>query len=117
MTAGRAFILLWSAPWSQQPEFHQPPQPETSPYLKHHAHNPVDWYAWGPEALERARQLDRPIFLSIGYSRAIGATSWSTRASRTPRSGRLLNDHFVSIKVDREERPDLGSDLHDAVQC
>jgi uncharacterized protein YyaL (SSP411 family) len=80
---------------------------ETSPYLRQHAHNPVDWYPWGPEALERARQLDRPIFLSIGYSACHWCHVMEHESFEDPEVGRLLNDHFVSIKVDREERPDL----------
>src|SRR6516164_849031 len=80
---------------------------ETSPYLRQHAHNPVDWYPWGPEVLERARQLDRPIFLSIGYSACHWCHVMEHESFEDPEIGRLLNDHFVSIKVDREERPDL----------
>jgi uncharacterized protein YyaL (SSP411 family) len=80
---------------------------ESSPYLRQHAHNPVDWYPWGPEALERARQLDRPIFLSVGYSACHWCHVMEHESFEDPEIGRLLNDHFVSIKVDREERPDL----------
>jgi uncharacterized protein YyaL (SSP411 family) len=82
---------------------------QRSPYLRQHASNPVDWYPWCPEALERARQLDRPIFLSIGYA----ACHWCHVMERECFENRdiaaLLNEHFVSIKVDREERPDLDS--------
>src|SRR5579885_2702989 len=80
---------------------------ETSPYLRQHAHNPVDWYPWGPEALERARQLDRPIFLSIGYSACHWCHVMEQESFENEEIAKLLNDHFVSIKVDREERPDL----------
>src|SRR5882724_1994036 len=80
---------------------------ETSPYLRQHAHNPVDWYPWGPEALERARQLDRPIFLSIGYSACHWCHVMERESFEDPEVGDFLNRHFVSIKVDREERPDL----------
>jgi uncharacterized protein YyaL (SSP411 family) len=80
---------------------------ETSPYLRQHAHNPVDWYPWGPEALERARQLDRPVFLSVGYSACHWCHVMEHESFEDPEIGKLLNDHFVSIKVDREERPDL----------
>src|SRR5207237_4518403 len=80
---------------------------ETSPYLKQHAHNPVDWYPWGPEALERARRLDRPIFLSIGYSACHWRHVMEHESFEDPETARLLNENFVSIKVDREERPDL----------
>jgi uncharacterized protein YyaL (SSP411 family) len=80
---------------------------ETSPYLRQHAHNPVDWYPWGPDALARARQLDRPIFLSVGYSACHWCHVMEHESFEDPEIGKLLNDHFISIKVDREERPDL----------
>ncbi|HXG11007.1 MAG TPA: thioredoxin domain-containing protein [Gemmataceae bacterium] len=80
---------------------------ETSPYLKQHAHNPVDWYPWGPEAIRRARELDRPIFLSIGYSACHWCHVMERESFEDPEIADLLNRHFVSIKVDREERPDL----------
>jgi len=80
-----------------------------SPYLLQHAHNPVDWYPWGPEALEKAKRENRPIFLSIGYSTCY----WCHVAERTlfsdPRIADLMNGWFVNIKVDREERPDLDA--------
>ena len=86
---------------------------QTSPYLLAHAHNPVDWYPWGEEALARARAEDRPIFLSIGYS----ACHWChvmERESFEDDETAALNEHFVSIKVDREERPDLDGIYMDA---
>src|SRR5947199_3941304 len=89
---------------------------ETSPYLRQHAHNPVDWYAWGPEALERARQLDRPIFLSIGYSACHWCHVMEHESFEDEEVARLLNEHFVSIKVDREERPDLDQIYMASVQ-
>jgi uncharacterized protein YyaL (SSP411 family) len=89
---------------------------ETSPYLRQHAHNPVDWYPWGPEALERARRLDRPIFLSIGYSACHWCHVMEHESFEDPEIARILNDHFVSIKVDREERPDLDQIYMTAVQ-
>jgi uncharacterized protein YyaL (SSP411 family) len=89
---------------------------ETSPYLRQHAHNPVDWYAWGPAALQRARELDRPIFLSIGYSACHWCHVMEHESFEDPAIGQLLNDHFVSIKVDREERPDLDQIYMTAVQ-
>jgi len=79
----------------------------SSPYLKQHAHNPVDWYAWGPEALERARGEDKPIFLSIGYSTCHWCHVMAHESFEDEGIAALLNEHFVSIKVDREERPDL----------
>jgi uncharacterized protein YyaL (SSP411 family) len=89
---------------------------ETSPYLKQHAHNPVDWFAWGLEALERARQLDRPIFLSIGYSACHWCHVMEHESFENEPIARILNEHFVSIKVDREERPDLDQIYMASVQ-
>src|SRR5438876_11025222 len=89
---------------------------ETSPYLRQHAHNPVDWYAWGPEALAFARQLNRPIFLSIGYSACHWCHVMEHESFEDDEIARLLNDHFVSIKVDREERPDLDQIYMASVQ-
>ncbi len=80
---------------------------ETSPYLRQHQHNPVDWHPWGPEALELARKLDRPIFLSIGYSACHWCHVMEHESFENDAIAKVLNDHFVSIKVDREERPDL----------
>jgi uncharacterized protein YyaL (SSP411 family) len=89
---------------------------ETSPYLKQHAFNPVDWYPWGPEALERAQKLDRPIFLSVGYSACHWCHVMEYESFEDPDVAKILNDHFVSIKVDREERPDLDQIYMNAVQ-
>jgi hypothetical protein len=80
---------------------------ESSPYLLQHAHNPVNWYAWGPEALARARALDRPIFLSIGYSTCHWCHVMERESFEDEEIAAYLNEHFVAIKVDREERPDL----------
>src|SRR5262245_5711218 len=101
---------------SQQAEFTNRLIHETSPYLPQHAHNPVDWYAWGPEALERARQFDRPIFLSIGYSACHWCHVMEHESFENEEIAKLLNEHFVSIKVDREERPDLDQIYMAAVQ-
>jgi uncharacterized protein YyaL (SSP411 family) len=90
---------------------------ETSPYLLQHAHNPVDWYPWGPEALERARALDRPIFLSIGYAACHWCHVMERESFEDPVTAGFLNQHFVAIKVDREERPDLDAVYMDAVQA
>jgi uncharacterized protein YyaL (SSP411 family) len=89
---------------------------ETSPYLLQHAHNPVDWYPWGPEALSRARELDRPIFLSIGYAACHWCHVMERESFEDAETARDLNEHFVAIKVDREERPDLDAIYMDAVQ-
>lgn len=80
---------------------------ETSPYLLQHAHNPVDWYAWGKEALDRAKAEDKPIFLSIGYSACHWCHVMERESFEDPEIAAFLNEHFVPIKVDREERPDL----------
>src|SRR4030095_8926795 len=89
---------------------------ETSPYLLQHAHNPVDWYPWGPEALSRARGLGRPIFLSIGYDVCHWGHVRERESFEHEPPAALLNEWFVAIKVDREERPDLDSIYMDAVQ-
>ena len=80
---------------------------EKSPYLLQHAHNPVDWYPWGPEAFEKARQEDKPIFLSIGYSTCHWCHVMERESFENEDVAQILNEHFVPVKVDREERPDL----------
>jgi uncharacterized protein YyaL (SSP411 family) len=80
---------------------------ETSPYLLQHAANPVDWYAWGPEALERARRENKPLLLSIGYSACHWCHVMAHESFEDPETARLMNELFVNVKVDREERPDL----------
>ena len=89
---------------------------ETSPYLLQHAHNPVDWYPWGPEALDRAMAEDKPIFLSIGYAACHWCHVMERESFEDDGTARLLNAGFVAIKVDREERPDLDAIYMDAVQ-
>jgi len=90
---------------------------ETSPYLLQHAHNPVNWYPWGPEALERARAEDKPIFLSIGYSACHWCHVMERESFEDPRTAAVMNAAFVNIKVDREERPDLDGIYMQAVQA
>ncbi|HEX7019772.1 MAG TPA: thioredoxin domain-containing protein [Gemmatimonadaceae bacterium] len=90
---------------------------ETSPYLLQHANNPVDWYPWGPEALERARREDKPILLSIGYSACHWCHVMEHESFENGETARLMNEHFVNIKVDREERPDLDGIYMQAVQA
>ncbi len=80
---------------------------ETSPYLLQHASNPVDWYPWGEEALERARELDRPILLSVGYAACHWCHVMAHESFEDEAIARFMNEHFVNVKVDREERPDL----------
>jgi hypothetical protein len=87
-----------------------------SPYLLQHAHNPVDWYPWGAEALARAKQEDKPIFLSIGYSACHWCHVMERESFEDPDLAAVLNKHFVCIKVDREERPDLDELYMTAVQ-
>ncbi len=89
---------------------------ENSPYLLQHQNNPVDWYPWGPEALDRAKQEQKPIFLSIGYSACHWCHVMEHESFESPAIARLMNEHFVNIKVDREERPDLDHIYMSAVQ-
>jgi uncharacterized protein YyaL (SSP411 family) len=89
---------------------------ETSPYLLQHQENPVDWYPWGAEALARARTLDRPILLSIGYAACHWCHVMAHESFENPSIAAVINDHFVPIKVDREERPDLDALYMAAVQ-
>jgi hypothetical protein len=89
----------------------------TSPYLLQHAHNPVDWYPWGDEAFAHARASDRPVFLSIGYAACHWCHVMERESFEDEDTAKFLNDHFVAIKVDREERPDLDAIYMDAVQA
>ena len=88
---------------------------ENSPYLLQHADNPVDWYPWGEEALNKATEEDKPIFLSIGYAACHWCHVMAHESFEDPDTAMIMNDHFVNIKVDREERPDLDSIYMDAV--
>jgi len=90
---------------------------ETSPYLRQHAHNPVDWYPWGEEALARARAEDKPIFLSIGYSACHWCHVMAHESFEDEQTAKIMNELFVNIKVDREERPDLDGIYMSAVQA
>lgn len=89
---------------------------ETSPYLLLHAHNPVDWYPWGNEALERAKKENKPIFLSVGYSSCHWCHVMERESFLDPEIAKLLNENFICIKVDREERPDIDTIYMTAVQ-
>ncbi len=82
---------------------------ETSPYLLQHRDNPVDWWSWGPEALAQARVLDRPILLSVGYAACHWCHVMAHESFENPQIAALMNDFFINIKVDREERPDLDA--------
>jgi len=89
---------------------------EKSPYLRQHADNPVDWYPWGDAAFEKARLEDKPIFLSIGYSTCHWCHVMAHESFEDTDVARLMNDAFVSVKVDREERPDIDSAYMTAAQ-
>ncbi len=89
---------------------------ETSPYLLQHRNNPVDWFPWGEEALTRAREEDRPILLSVGYSACHWCHVMERESFEDPETAAYMNEHFVPVKVDREERPDVDSIYMEAVQ-
>jgi len=90
---------------------------ETSSYLLQHAHNPVDWYPWGAEALEKARQEDKPVIVSIGYSACHWCHVMERESFENEQVASIMNQHFVCVKVDREERPDVDAIYMDAVQA
>ncbi len=90
---------------------------ETSPYLLQHRDNPVDWYPWGEEALARAREEDRPILLSVGYSACHWCHVMEHESFEDPETAAYMNEHFVNVKVDREERPDVDALYMEAVQA
>ena len=90
---------------------------ETSPYLLQHAYNPVDWHPWGPEALAAAAAQDKPIFLSVGYSACHWCHVMERESFEHPETAAVMNDLFINIKVDREERPDIDAIYMDAVQA
>ena len=89
---------------------------ETSPYLLQHAHNPVDWYPWGEEAFDRAREEDKPVFLSVGYSACHWCHVMERESFENEAIAAVMNEHFVNVKVDREERPDVDQIYMSAVQ-
>ena len=82
---------------------------EKSPYLLQHAHNPVDWFPWGEEAFEKAKKENKPIFLSVGYSTCHWCHVMEDESFSKLEMAKIMNDHFISIKVDREERPDVDN--------
>jgi len=90
---------------------------ETSPYLLQHAHNPVDWYPWGEEALEKAKKEDKPVLVSIGYAACHWCHVMERESFENEETARLMNEHFINIKIDREERPDIDHIYMDAVQA
>src|SRR5687767_638806 len=80
---------------------------ESSPYLLQHAHNPVDWYPWGAEAFEKAKREGKPVLLSVGYSTCHWCHVMERESFENAEIAKLMNEHFVCVKVDREERPDV----------
>src|SRR5262245_53355774 len=90
---------------------------ETSPYLLQHRNNPVDWYPWGDEAVAEAKKRDVPIFLSVGYSACHWCHVMEHESFEDAMIAKKLNDNFISVKVDREERPDVDQIYMNAVQA
>jgi uncharacterized protein YyaL (SSP411 family) len=90
---------------------------ETSPYLLQHAHNPVEWFPWGEEALQKAKDEDKPILVSIGYSACHWCHVMERESFENEQIAEIMNEHLVCIKVDREERPDVDAIYMDALQA
>jgi uncharacterized protein YyaL (SSP411 family) len=90
---------------------------ETSPYLLQHAHNPVNWYPWGDEALQKAKEENKPILVSIGYAACHWCHVMERESFENEATAAIMNEHFINIKIDREERPDLDHIYMDAVQA
>src|SRR4051812_15318449 len=90
---------------------------ETSPYLLQHAHNPVDWFPWGEEALMKANKENKPILVSIGYAACHWCHVMEKESFEDESTAAIMNEHFINIKIDREERPDLDHIYMDAVQA
>src|SRR4030043_1477954 len=105
-----------SAVMGQEPRPTHPLIHETSPYLLQHAHNPVDWYPWGEEALGRAKKEDKPILVSIGYSACHWRHVMEKECFENGAIAQVMNERFINIKVDREERPDLDEIYMNAAQ-
>jgi uncharacterized protein len=116
-----AALAGWGSTAAEEPTEHQGPANgligETSPYLLLHAHDPVAWRPWGPEAFAKAKAENKPIFLSIGYSSCYWCHVMQRESFRDPAVAKLLNEHFISIKVDREERPDVDQVYMAALQA
>lgn len=112
--AGKESAIVAAAP-EIPPKFSNHLVGETSPYLLQHAHNPVDWYPWGEEAFQRARFEDKPIFLSIGYSACHWCHVMERESFENESIAKILNDRFIPVKVDREERPDIDEIYMSAV--
>ena len=101
----------------EKPKFTNRLAKEKSPYLLQHAHNPVDWYPWGEEAFKAAKDQDKPIFLSIGYSTCHWCHVMERETFEDEETAEFLNEHFINIKIDREERPDVDKIYMSAVQA
>jgi len=112
------FVLVLTLPMGVETAMKKPNRlvHEKSPYLLQHAYNPVDWYPWGAEAFAAAKKLNRPVFLSIGYSTCHWCHVMEEESFEDPKIAALMNDNFISIKVDREERPDLDAIYMTSVQ-
>src|SRR5687767_8884748 len=118
-------LALWGCASSKTAAAEKPAAPkhtnrlatEKSPYLRQHAHNPVDWYPWGDEAFAKAKKENKPIFLSIGYSTCHWCHVMERESFEDEAIAKLVNDKFVAIKVDREERPDVDAVYMGAVQA
>ena len=112
----RTHHLVGPAP-SRTPKYTNRLILQSSPYLIQHAHNPVNWYPWGDEAFEEARRTGRPVFLSIGYSTCHWCHVMEGESFEDEEIARFMNQHYVCIKVDREERPDVDAIYMTAVQA
>src|SRR5437016_4333522 len=110
-------LTMYDACMSDTPKYRNRLLQETSPYLLQHAHNPVDWYPWGEEALARAKAENKPILLSIGYSACHWCHVMERESFENPDIAKIMNEHFINIKVDREERPDLDDIYQKSAQA
>src|SRR5690349_13275945 len=109
-------VSVVNSPAADKPKHTNRLARETSPYLLQHAHNPVDWHAWGEEAFDAARKQDRPIFLSVGYSTCYWCHVMERESFENEPIAAEMNQRFINIKVDREERPDVDQLYMNAVQ-
>src|SRR3989442_15816794 len=107
LAAACSFAPLHAEPPKGKPKHTNRLAQQTSPYLRQHAHNPVDWYPWGPEAFAKAKKEKKLIFLSIGYSSCYWCHVMEKESFADEGVAKVLNEHYVCIKVDREERPDV----------
>src|SRR2546422_7191812 len=110
-------LTMYDAGMSDTPKYRNRLLQETSPYLLQHAHNPVDWYPWGEEALARAKAENKPILLSIGYSACHWCHVMERESFENPDIAKIMNEHYINIKVDREERPDLDDIYQKSAQA